>query len=147
MEISVNNKFIAFTTAAAVGMGAFACAALARDQVKVAGSSTVLPYANIVALNEHCAVLHYQYQDTVKPAQSRSFLIDAGAQFNGYASDITRTWSAGLAGSSGSTITPGISLSGACACMPPSWPPGPGCAAVALHAILSHVGNCARSRC
>jgi phosphate transport system substrate-binding protein len=49
MEISVNNKFIAFTTAAAVGMGAFACAALARDQVKVAGSSTVLPYANIVA--------------------------------------------------------------------------------------------------
>ncbi|HML44267.1 MAG TPA: substrate-binding domain-containing protein, partial [Hyphomicrobium zavarzinii] len=30
-------------------MGAFACAALARDQVKVAGSSTVLPYANIVA--------------------------------------------------------------------------------------------------
>ncbi len=45
----MNNKFIAFTTAAAVGMGAFACAALARDQVKVAGSSTVLPYANIVA--------------------------------------------------------------------------------------------------
>ena len=54
-----------------------------------------LPYGNIVALNEHCAVLHYQYQDTVAPAQSRSFLIDAGAQVNGYASDITRTWSAG----------------------------------------------------
>ncbi|WP_020085906.1 substrate-binding domain-containing protein [Hyphomicrobium zavarzinii] len=49
MEISVNSKFIAITTATAVGMGAFACAALARDQVKVAGSSTVLPYANIVA--------------------------------------------------------------------------------------------------
>lgn len=54
-----------------------------------------LPYSNIVALNEHCAVLHYQYQATVKPPVSRSFLIDAGAQVNGYASDITRTWSAG----------------------------------------------------
>ena len=54
-----------------------------------------LPYGNIVALNEHAAVLHYQYQDTVAPAESRSLLIDAGAQVNGYASDITRTWSAG----------------------------------------------------
>ena len=53
-----------------------------------------LPYSNIVALNEHCAVLHYQYQDTARPAESRSFLIDAGAQVNGYASDITRTWAA-----------------------------------------------------
>jgi len=51
-----------------------------------------LPYGNIVALNEHCAVLHYQYQDTARPTESRSFLIDAGAQVNGYASDITRTW-------------------------------------------------------
>lgn len=54
-----------------------------------------LPYSNIVALNEHGAVLHYQYQDASPPALSRSFLIDAGAQVNGYASDITRTWSAG----------------------------------------------------
>lgn len=54
-----------------------------------------LPYGNIVALNEHCAVLHYQYQDLTAPTQSRSFLIDAGAQVNGYASDITRTWSQG----------------------------------------------------
>ncbi len=52
-----------------------------------------LPYSNIVALNEHGAVLHYQYQDPTPPAQSRSLLIDAGAQVNGYASDITRTWS------------------------------------------------------
>jgi len=54
-----------------------------------------LPYSNIVALNEHCAVLHYQYQDVSAPAQSRSFLIDAGAQVQGYASDVTRTWSRG----------------------------------------------------
>ena len=53
-----------------------------------------LPYSNIVGLNEHAAVLHYQYQDETPPAESRSFLIDAGAQVNGYASDITRTWAA-----------------------------------------------------
>lgn len=53
-----------------------------------------LPYANIVGLNEHAAVLHYQHQDESRPAESRSFLIDAGAQVNGYASDITRTWAA-----------------------------------------------------
>ncbi|MBV8037067.1 Xaa-Pro dipeptidase [Roseateles sp.] len=51
-----------------------------------------LPYGNIVGLNEHAAVLHYQYQDERAPAEPRSFLIDAGAQVNGYASDITRTW-------------------------------------------------------
>ncbi len=51
-----------------------------------------LPYGNIVGLNEHAAVLHYQYQDDSPPAEPRSFLIDAGAQVNGYASDITRTW-------------------------------------------------------
>ncbi|MFY7863353.1 Xaa-Pro dipeptidase [Roseateles sp.] len=58
-----------------------------------------LPYGNIVALNEHCAVLHYQYQDEQRPAESLSFLIDAGAQVNGYASDITRAWTHGNAAS------------------------------------------------
>lgn len=52
-----------------------------------------VPYGNIVALNEHAAVLHYQYQDHAKPASSRSFLIDAGARCHGYSSDITRTYS------------------------------------------------------
>jgi len=51
-----------------------------------------LPYGNIVALNENGAVLHYQRQSHEKPAQYRSFLIDAGASVNGYASDITRTY-------------------------------------------------------
>jgi Xaa-Pro dipeptidase len=50
-----------------------------------------LPYGNIVGLNEHAAVLHYQYQQAARPAQSRSFLIDAGATASGYAADITRT--------------------------------------------------------
>jgi Xaa-Pro dipeptidase len=51
-----------------------------------------LPYGNIVALNENGAVLHYQHQAVEKPTEHRSFLIDAGARFNGYASDITRTY-------------------------------------------------------
>jgi Xaa-Pro dipeptidase len=51
-----------------------------------------LPYPNIVALNENAAVLHYQQQERESPARRRSFLIDAGAQFGGYASDITRTY-------------------------------------------------------
>ncbi|MEM9173229.1 MAG: Xaa-Pro dipeptidase [Pseudomonadota bacterium] len=52
-----------------------------------------LPYNSIVALNEHAAVLHYQHRERVAPGESRTFLIDAGAQAAGYASDITRTYS------------------------------------------------------
>jgi Xaa-Pro dipeptidase len=53
-----------------------------------------LPYSNIVALNEHGAVLHYTDRDRLPPRDSRSFLIDAGASFHGYACDITRTYAA-----------------------------------------------------
>jgi Xaa-Pro dipeptidase len=52
-----------------------------------------LPYGNIIALNEHAAVLHYQHLDREAPPEFRSFLIDAGAACQGYAADITRTWS------------------------------------------------------
>ena len=51
-----------------------------------------LPYASIVALNQHGAVLHYTHFDRVAPDYHRSFLIDAGANACGYASDITRTY-------------------------------------------------------
>lgn len=51
-----------------------------------------LPYASIVGLNEHGAVLHYTNFDRRPPKTSRSFLIDAGASAAGYASDITRTY-------------------------------------------------------
>lgn len=54
-----------------------------------------LPYGNIIALNEHGAVLHYTDLDRDAPGTIRSFLIDAGAQVHGYASDITRTYSNG----------------------------------------------------
>lgn len=52
-----------------------------------------LPYNNIIALNEHTAVLHYTHHDLHAPDDARSFLIDAGGNFHGYASDITRTYS------------------------------------------------------
>jgi Xaa-Pro dipeptidase len=51
-----------------------------------------LPYGNIVALNDHGAVLHYQAHEQQVPAEVRSFLIDGGATYRGYASDITRTY-------------------------------------------------------
>jgi len=52
-----------------------------------------LPYGNIIALNEHGATLHYQHLERTAPASIRSFLIDAGASYLGYAADITRTYS------------------------------------------------------
>ena len=51
-----------------------------------------LPYGNIVALNEHAAVLHYMDRERMPPKDVRSFLIDAGASHAGYACDITRTY-------------------------------------------------------
>lgn len=51
-----------------------------------------LPYSNIVALDEHAAILHYTDRDRVPPKPARSFLIDAGASHEGYACDITRTY-------------------------------------------------------
>jgi len=51
-----------------------------------------LPYSNIIALNQHGAVLHYTDLNRSPPAHAHSFLIDAGASFHGYASDITRTY-------------------------------------------------------
>ena len=54
-----------------------------------------LPYSNIIGFNENASVLHYIQHDRRKLDASRrfSFLIDAGAAVNGYASDITRTYS------------------------------------------------------
>jgi Xaa-Pro dipeptidase len=50
-----------------------------------------LPYNPIIALNDGGAVLHYQLLEKQAPTERYSLLIDAGAEFGGYASDITRT--------------------------------------------------------
>ena len=55
-----------------------------------------VPYGNIVALNAHASVLHYQHQERTLPEVHRSLLIDAGARCRGYAADITRTYAATL---------------------------------------------------
>jgi len=57
-------------------------------------TSADLPYSNIIALNEHAGVLHYQHYDRNPPDERLSFLIDAGGRDHNYASDITRTYSA-----------------------------------------------------
>lgn len=55
-----------------------------------------LPYGNIIAINENGSTLHYMDTDRrrLPDSERHSFLIDAGAQVNGYACDITRTWAA-----------------------------------------------------
>ena len=53
-----------------------------------------LPYNPIIALNQGAAVLLYQMLERRAPSERHSLLIDAGAEFAGYASDITRTYSA-----------------------------------------------------
>jgi len=50
------------------------------------------PYPGIVGLDEHAAVLHYEHKSIEQAANSRTLLIDAGANEHGYASDITRTF-------------------------------------------------------
>jgi len=57
-----------------------------------------LPYANIIAMNENGATLHYGRFERERPQPANSFLIDAGARCGGYAADITRTWSNGTDG-------------------------------------------------
>ena len=57
-------------------------------------SENQIPYNTIIALNENAAILHYMVLEAQKPEQHRSFLIDAGANCGGYASDITRTFCA-----------------------------------------------------
>ena len=51
-----------------------------------------LPYTNIIALNEGGSILHYTTLERVAPLVSRSLLIDAGGQYRGYGSDITRSY-------------------------------------------------------
>lgn len=57
----------------------------------VRATEDALPYQTIVCLNEKCAVLHY-HKKRDKTRRGKTFLIDAGARYKGYASDITRTY-------------------------------------------------------
>lgn len=52
---------------------------------------TQLPYPAIIAIDRHAAILHYQNLDRTRPERANLLLIDAGASFGGYGSDVTRT--------------------------------------------------------
>lgn len=53
-----------------------------------------LAFPSTVAINQHASILHYWDRATerIRNENRHSFLIDAGATFNGYASDICRTY-------------------------------------------------------
>ena len=51
-----------------------------------------LPYPNIIGINENAGILHYQHQERGVPDVVHSLLIDAGGVYQGYASDITRSY-------------------------------------------------------
>jgi Xaa-Pro dipeptidase len=51
-----------------------------------------VPYPIIAGLNENAAILHHYQLNNVIPKKHNSLLIDAGLEFNCYASDITRTY-------------------------------------------------------
>jgi Xaa-Pro dipeptidase len=53
-----------------------------------------MPFPPISALDEKCGILHYQHKRGSEAAPGKVLLMDAGAQCDGYASDITRTWAA-----------------------------------------------------
>jgi len=69
------------------------------------------PYKNIVALGPHAAVLHHVTYDKWATARgTESLLLDAGASYQGYCSDITRTWvkGSGAAASSYGALIQGV---------------------------------------
>jgi Xaa-Pro dipeptidase len=51
-----------------------------------------LPYENIIAFDTGGAILHNHHRSRDRDVPRRAMLIDAGAEFRGYASDITRTY-------------------------------------------------------
>ena len=50
-----------------------------------------LPYDNIIACNQHAAILHYTRRDKTI-SDPHSLLIDAGATYNNYCADISRSY-------------------------------------------------------
>ena len=67
--------------------------AISQAYLQVCGCmESDMPYSIIAGLNENAAVLHHYRLSNKAPLDARSFLIDAGVECQGYASDITRTY-------------------------------------------------------
>ncbi len=54
-----------------------------------------MPYGTIVAFDAKAAILHYQNKRGAEAAPGQTLLLDAGSAHEGYAADITRTWTRG----------------------------------------------------
>jgi Xaa-Pro dipeptidase len=57
------------------------------------GTENEMPYGIIAGVNQNAAVLHHYELNKQPPPKPLSFLIDAGVDYHGYASDISRTYS------------------------------------------------------
>lgn len=51
-----------------------------------------LSFSTIMAIDAKSAILHYQHKRGREAGRGHNFLVDAGTQCHGYASDVTRTW-------------------------------------------------------
>jgi Xaa-Pro dipeptidase len=92
-HVAARKAFLAGGTEASINAAYLAAAGHTDSDV---------PYNSIVALNENGATLHYQYKRFDPPHDGhRSLLIDAGAEVDGYAADVTRTWGNGDAAFAG----------------------------------------------
>jgi Xaa-Pro aminopeptidase len=94
ISAAAHNKAQDLIEAAANGeLGEFEIKALIEHEIMKAGADR-LAYPSIVAAGANATVLHYE--GTRGAAQKGDFiLIDAGCEYRGYASDITRTTLAG----------------------------------------------------
>jgi Xaa-Pro dipeptidase len=71
------------------------------------------PYKNIIAIGESAAVLHHvDYKKRATSRDPESLLVDAGAAYQGYCSDVTRTWLKGNLATSATLSAFGAIVSG-----------------------------------
>ena len=81
----------------AAAKGAFLAGASEREChwefMRATGSlEAELSFSTIMAIDQKSAILHYQHKRGHEAGRGGNFLVDAGTQHHGYASDITRTW-------------------------------------------------------
>lgn len=96
---NAHNKVIEYIESRKTSASEFTLKALIEHEFMVAGADR-LAYPSIVAAGKNATILHYEATQSV--AELGDFvLIDAGCEYKGYASDITRTT---LVGGNGSAL-------------------------------------------
>jgi intermediate cleaving peptidase 55 len=74
-----------------IAKGEGCVAAHMEYRAKILGADR-LAYVPVVARGDHALILHYVHNNQHFQDRSQLLLMDAGAQYFGYCSDITRTW-------------------------------------------------------